>query len=85
VLHWLPVPILLTSLTTFFGLMPLLFEQSAQALWLKPMAVTLAFGVMFATGITLLIVPAAYVALEEAIARGRRLLAARTSAPAAMR
>jgi multidrug efflux pump subunit AcrB len=78
-------PILLTSLTTFFGLMPLLFEQSAQALWLKPMAVTLAFGVMFATGITLLIVPAAYVVLEEAIAWGRRLLAARTNGPAAIR
>jgi multidrug efflux pump subunit AcrB len=57
-------PILLTSLTTFFGLLPLLFEDSAQAEWLKPMAATLAFGVMGATFITLLIVPAAYVALE---------------------
>jgi multidrug efflux pump subunit AcrB len=65
-------PILLTSLTTFIGLLPLLFERSAQAAWLKPMAVTLSFGVMFATVITLLLVPAAYVLLERslAIARG---------------
>jgi multidrug efflux pump subunit AcrB len=69
-------PILLTSLTTFFGLLPLLFEGSAQAEWLKPMACTLAFGVMVATPITLLVVPAAYVALEAAIATARSALAA---------
>jgi multidrug efflux pump subunit AcrB len=59
-------PILLTSLTTFFGLLPLIFERSAQALWLKPMVATLAFGVVFATVVTLVIVPAAYLLLEAA-------------------
>ncbi len=58
-------PILLTSLTTFFGLLPLLFESSSQAAWLKPIGVTLAFGVMFATGVTLLVVPAASALLED--------------------
>ncbi len=52
--------IVLTSLTTFFGLLPLLFERSAQAAWLKPMAVTLGFGVVFATVITLVLIPAAW-------------------------
>jgi multidrug efflux pump subunit AcrB len=75
-------PILLTSLTTFFGLLPLIFERSAQALWLKPMVATLAFGVVFATVVTLVIVPAAYLLLEAGIARtrgfvSRRVLGAR--------
>ena len=72
--------IALTSLTTFFGLLPLLFERSAQAAWLEPMAVMLGFGVMFATVVTLVLVPAAMVALEDAQegarALGRRLWAA---------
>jgi len=58
--------IVLTSLTTFFGLLPLLFERSAQAAWLKPMAVTLGFGVVFATVITLVLVPAACMGGVEA-------------------
>jgi multidrug efflux pump subunit AcrB len=58
-------PILLTSLTTFFGLLPLLFERSAQAAWLEPMAVALGFGVIFATVITLVLVPAAALALDQ--------------------
>ncbi len=62
-------PILLTSLTTFFGLLPLLFETSAQAEWLKPMAVTLAVGVIFATPITLLLLPALHVIAHRARAR----------------
>lgn len=53
-------PILLTSLTTFVGLVPLLAEQSIQAKVLIPMAVSLAFGVLFATAITLVLVPAGY-------------------------
>jgi multidrug efflux pump subunit AcrB len=56
-------PILLTSLTTFFGLLPLLLEPSAQAAWLKPMGVSIGVGVVFATAITLLLVPAACVTL----------------------
>ncbi len=53
-------PILLTTLTTFFGLMPMILEQSLQAKFLIPMAVSLGFGVLFATGITLLLVPSLY-------------------------
>jgi multidrug efflux pump subunit AcrB len=58
-------PILLTSLTTFFGLLPLLFETSNQAAWLKPVAAALAVGVLFATTVTLLVVPAATVLLDD--------------------
>jgi multidrug efflux pump subunit AcrB len=50
-------PILLTSLTTFFGLMPMIFETSVQAQFLIPMAISLGFGIIFATGITLLLIP----------------------------
>ncbi|MBK1879933.1 efflux RND transporter permease subunit [Pelagicoccus mobilis] len=50
-------PILLTSLTTFFGLAPLMFEQSKQAKFMVPMAVSLGWGVIFATFITLSLVP----------------------------
>jgi multidrug efflux pump subunit AcrB len=49
--------IMLTSLTTFFGLMPMLMETSAQAQPIVPMAISLAFGIVFATVITLLLVP----------------------------
>lgn len=53
-------PVMLTSLTTFIGLMPLLFEKSTQAQFLIPMAVSLGFGIIFATLITLLLVPVNY-------------------------
>ncbi|MCG8669829.1 MAG: efflux RND transporter permease subunit [Pseudomonadales bacterium] len=53
-------PIILTSLTTFAGLLPLMQEQSLQAQFLIPMAISLAFGVMFATLVSLVLVPAAY-------------------------
>ena len=58
-------PILLTSMTTFFGLMPILLEESPSAATLIPMVVSLSFGVVFATTITLLMVPALYVTLES--------------------
>lgn len=58
-------PILLTSLTTFAGLVPVLFETSLQAQFLIPMAISLSFGVLFATVITLLLVPAFYAILED--------------------
>ncbi len=64
-------PILLTSLTTFFGLAPLMFEQSFDAAFMVPMAVSLAFGVVFATVITLILVPTAYLILDD-ISRGLR-------------
>jgi len=62
-------PILLTSLTTFVGLVPLMMERSIQAQWLIPVAVALAFGVMFALFVTLLLVPALY-AIGADIKRG---------------
>jgi multidrug efflux pump subunit AcrB len=58
-------PIILTSLTTFAGLLPVLFETSLQAQFLIPMAISLSFGVLFATLITLLLVPAFYEILED--------------------
>ena len=68
-------PILLTSITTFFGLMPMILEKSVQARFLIPMAISLGFGVMFATFITLLILPALYLILEDIRARPRVALA----------
>ena len=58
-------PILLTSLTTFAGLMPMLLETDIQARFLIPMAVSLGFGILFATFITLLLVPSVYMMLED--------------------
>ncbi len=50
-------PIMLTSLTTFVGLIPIIFDKSTQAQFLIPMGVSLGFGILFATAITLLMVP----------------------------
>ncbi|MEM9439628.1 MAG: efflux RND transporter permease subunit [Pseudomonadota bacterium] len=58
-------PILLTSITTFVGLLPMMLERSLQAQFLIPVAVSLAFGVLFATVLTLLLVPAIYVIMED--------------------
>ena len=58
-------PIVLTSVTTFLGLTPLLLEKSIQAQFLMPMAVSLAFGVLFATFIALIVLPSAYLILED--------------------
>ena len=71
-------PILLTSLTTFFGLGPLMLERSVDAAFLLPMAVSLAFGVIFATFITLVLVPTAYLIVEDI----RRLVARAAAAGA---
>ncbi len=57
--------IILTSLTTFAGLTPILMEKSIQAQFLIPMAISLGFGVLFASGITLLLIPALYMILED--------------------
>lgn len=59
-------PIMLTSLTTFAGLTPLLMEKSTQAQFLIPMAISLGFGILFATLITLIIIPVNYVLFENA-------------------
>ncbi len=58
-------PILLTSLTTFAGLTPLIMEKSTQAQFLIPMAVSLGFGILFATLITLFLIPAFYLIVED--------------------
>ncbi|MCZ6672646.1 MAG: efflux RND transporter permease subunit, partial [Verrucomicrobia bacterium] len=58
-------PIILTSVTTFVGLVPILLERSLQAQFLIPMATSLSFGVLFATFITLLLVPSLYLILED--------------------
>jgi multidrug efflux pump subunit AcrB len=57
--------IILTSLTTFAGLSPMIMERSLQAQFLIPMAVSLGFGVLFATVITLLLIPCGYLILED--------------------
>ena len=57
--------IMLTSLTTFFGLIPMLLERTLQAQSMVPMAVSLAFGIVFATVITLLLVPSLYMILDD--------------------
>ena len=58
-------PVMLTTLTTFFGLAPMILEKSLQAKFLIPMAISLAFGVLFATVITLVLVPTCYLILED--------------------
>ncbi len=58
-------PILLTTITTFGGLAPMIFETSRQAKFLIPMAISLGYGIIFATIICLLLVPAMYLILED--------------------
>jgi len=60
-------PIIMTSLTTFFGLVPMILETSLQARFLVPMAISLGFGVLFSTGITLILVPALYLIQEDIV------------------
>ncbi|MBK8973956.1 MAG: efflux RND transporter permease subunit [Hahellaceae bacterium] len=58
-------PIMLTTLTTVIGLLPLLLERSTQAQFLIPMAVSLGFGILFATALTLFLVPVNYLIIED--------------------
>ncbi|MEM6357594.1 MAG: efflux RND transporter permease subunit, partial [Pseudomonadota bacterium] len=58
-------PILLTTLTTFGGLAPMIFETSAQARFLVPMAVSLGYGIVFATAIVLFLIPCLYIIVED--------------------
>ncbi|WP_240642982.1 efflux RND transporter permease subunit [Sinomicrobium pectinilyticum] len=58
-------PIMLTTLTTFGGLTPIILETSSQAFYLIPMAISLGFGIVFATSIILVIVPCLYLAQED--------------------
>jgi multidrug efflux pump subunit AcrB len=61
-------PIILTTLTTFGGLTPIILETSRQAAHLVPMAISLGFGIVFATSIILVIVPCLYLILEDVMA-----------------
>ena len=58
-------PIIMTALTTFFGLTPMILATEIQAKFLVPMAVSLGFGVLFSTAITLIVVPTMYMILED--------------------
>jgi multidrug efflux pump subunit AcrB len=60
-------PIMLTTFTTFGGLTPIILETSRQATYLIPMAISLGFGIVFATAIILVIVPCLYMILEDVI------------------
>ena len=66
--------ILLTSLTTFFGVLPIYFETSLQAQFVIPMAISIGFGIMFATVITLFLIPALYMMLEDFRAFAKRMI-----------
>lgn len=63
-------PIMLTTISTFGGLAPMIFETSRQAKFLIPMAISLGYGILFATAITLLLVPCLYLMIDDI----RRLL-----------
>jgi len=66
-------PILLTSFTTFIGLLPIMSESSAQSEYLKPMTLSLGFGVAFASFVTLILVPCLYLIVEDARAGVQQL------------
>lgn len=58
-------PIVLTTLTTLGGLMPMILETSRQARILIPMAISIGFGILFATLITLILIPSLYLAIDD--------------------
>ena len=64
--------IILTSFTTAAGLMPIMFETSVQAQYVQPMAISLSFGILFATFITLFLIPTLYVLQQDGFARTRQ-------------
>jgi len=57
--------ITLTSITTFVGVLPIMFETSLQARFVIPMAIALGFAVLYATLVTLVLVPCLYMVLED--------------------
>jgi multidrug efflux pump subunit AcrB len=66
-------PILLTTVTTVLGLTPLMLEQSFQARFLIPMAISITFGLMSSTFLTLLVLPAILVIVDDLVAAGHWL------------
>ena len=69
-------PIILTTLTTFFGLAPMIIETSRQARILIPMAVSIGFGILFATLITLVLLPSLYLVIDD-LKKGLRFIRVR--------
>ena len=69
-------PIILTTFTTFGGLAPMIFETSLQARFLIPMAISLGFGILFATSITLILVPCLYLMIDDGIRFKNRVMEA---------
>jgi len=63
-------PIVITSATTFAGLMPLMLNTNPATVFVVPMAISLAWGVIFATVITLFLVPCCYLILEDFVPAG---------------
>jgi len=74
-------PILLTTLTTSVGLAPMILETSRQARFLIPMAISLGFGILFAALITLVLIPALYVIIEDVKNLIARVTGEKTGAP----
>jgi len=74
-------PIVLTSATTFLGLVPLMFVRSVQTAPFVPMAISLAFGVFFSAVVTLFLVPSLYMVLEDAMNLRRRRAAVQETLP----
>ena len=68
-------PIILTTFTTFGGLTPIILETARQAYYLIPMAISLGFGIVFATTIILIIVPCLYMILEDVVNKARQVFA----------
>ena len=66
--------IILTSFTTAAGLMPIMLETSVQARYMIPMAVSLSFGIIFATAITLFLVPSLYMLQIDGFTRSRKIV-----------
>lgn len=66
-------PIVLTSVTTFVGLLPITLERSVQAQFLIPMVLSLTFGVLFATAVTLLFVPCLYLLCDSIASKANKL------------
>ena len=75
-------PIMLTTVTTFGGLAPMIFETSRQARFLIPMALSLGYGILFATAITLLLVPSLYIIIDDiSLFKNRKALPAEEPEP----
>ncbi len=74
-------PVLLTSVTTMLGLLPLTFFASGQARFLQPMAISIFFGIGFATLLILVVVPCSYAVLEDGIELLRRPFRHRSDSP----